>query len=194
MISAVVLAAGASTRMGQQKLLLPLDGEALVTRAVKQVAAAGFDDVLVVVGSEFEQVLVALKGLPVRHAINEDFARGMGTSFRTAVANLPDSEAAMFALADQPFVTSTEYRKVLDTYRQDKSPIVSVRYGDVMAPPHLFAREFFPELASVEHGARPVLLSHRDKTTILSFPSDLLVDVDTPEDYEEVRRRLSSGA
>lgn len=100
----------------------------------------------------------------------------------------------MFALADQPFVTSTEYRKVLDTYLEHKSPIVSVRYGDVMAPPHLFARELFPELASLEHGARPVLLSHRDKTTILRFPADLLVDVDTPEDYEEVRRRLSSGA
>jgi molybdenum cofactor cytidylyltransferase len=194
MISAVVLAAGASTRMGQQKLLLPIDGEALVKRVVKQVAGAGFDDVLVVVGSEFEQVLLALKGLPVRHAVNADFASGMGSSFRTAVANLPDSEAAMFALADQPFVTSTEYRRVLDTFRQQKSPIVSVRYGDVMAPPHLFAREFFPELAALEHGARPVLLSHRDQTTILRFPADLLVDVDTPEDYEEVRRRLSSGA
>jgi molybdenum cofactor cytidylyltransferase len=180
--------------MGQQKLLLPLDGEALVTRVVKQVAGAGFDDVLVVVGSEFEQVLQALSGLSVRHAVNADFASGMGSSFRTAVKNLPESEAAMFALADQPFVTSTEYRKVLDTYRQQKSQIVSVRYGDVMAPPHLFAREFFAELASLEHGARPVLLSHRDQTTILTFPSDLLIDVDTPEDYEEVRRRLSSGA
>ena len=180
--------------MGQQKLLLPLNGEALVRRVVNQVADAGFDEVLVVVGSAFEQVLVALKGLPVRHAVNADFASGMGSSFRTAVTNLPDSEAAMFALADQPFVTSTEYRKVLDTYLEHKSPIVSVRYGDVMAPPHLFARELFPELASLEHGARPVLLSHRDKTTILRFPADLLVDVDTPEDYEEVRRRLSSGA
>jgi molybdenum cofactor cytidylyltransferase len=193
MISAVVLAAGASTRMGRQKLLLPLGGEPLVRRVVKQVSDAGFDEVLVVVGNESEQVLAALAGLPLRHAVNADFATGMGSSFRTAVAHLPDSEAAMFALADQPFVTSVEYRKVLETYRQHHSPIVSSRYGEVMAPPHLFAREFFPELAVLEHGARPVLLSHRDKTTILMFPSDLLVDVDTPEDYEEVKRRLSSG-
>ena len=75
MVSAVVLAAGASTRMGQQKLLLPLEGDTLVRRVVNQVAGAGFDDVLVVVGSEFEQVLLALKGLPVRHAVNADFAR-----------------------------------------------------------------------------------------------------------------------
>jgi molybdenum cofactor cytidylyltransferase len=194
MVSAVVLAAGASMRMGQQKLLMPLAGEALVKRVVKYVAGAGFDDVLVVVGSEAEQVLAALAGLAIRHAVNEDFASGMGSSFRTAVTHLPDSEAAMFALADQPFVTSAEYRKVLETYREQHSPIVSVRYGEVMAPPHLFAREFFPELAALEHGARPVLLSHRDQTTILRFPPDLLVDVDTPDDYEEVSRRLSSGA
>jgi molybdenum cofactor cytidylyltransferase len=191
MVSAVVLAAGASTRMGTQKLLLPIGGQPLVRRTVMAVCDAGFDDVLVVVGSQHDLVVGALDGLPLRHAVNPDYATGMGSSFRTAVANLPDSTAAMFALADQPFITSTEYRKVLDTYVQTRSPIVSVRYGEVMAPPHLFAREFFPELAALEHGARPVLQRHGDQTTILRFPADLLIDVDTPEDYEVVKRRWS---
>ena len=82
MVTAVILAAGASTRMGRQKLLLPLDGEALIRRVVKQVSDAGFDEVLVVVGNEAEQVLDALAGLPIRHALNPDFATGMGSSFR----------------------------------------------------------------------------------------------------------------
>src|SRR5512139_913508 len=114
MISGVVLAAGASTRMGTQKLLLPFGNEALVRRAVQQVLAAGFDDVLVVLGSEHEATRAALEGLPVRHAVNLQFASGMGSSFRTAVEHLADSAAAMFALADQPFVTTREYRTVLD--------------------------------------------------------------------------------
>jgi molybdenum cofactor cytidylyltransferase len=193
MISAVVLAAGASTRMGTQKLLLPLGGEPLVRRAVRQVCDAGFDDVLVVLGSEHEQTLAALDGLAVRHAVNAAYASGMGSSFRTAVEHLPDSTAAMFALADQPFVTTTEYRSVLDTYRERQSPIVSVRYGEVMAPPHLFAREFFPALARLQHGARSLLLEHTARTVILRFAPDLLVDIDTPEDYELARSRLSSG-
>jgi len=193
MVSAVVLAAGASTRMGTQKLLLPFDGETLLRRAVRQVRAAGFDDVLVVLGSEHEATLAALDGLPVRHAINMQFASGMGSSFRTAVEHLADSDAAMFALADQPFVTTNEYRTVLDTYRQHARPIVSVRYGEVMAPPHLFEREFFPELAELQHGARSVLQRHLERTTILRFPPDLLVDIDTPEDYELAKSRLSSG-
>jgi molybdenum cofactor cytidylyltransferase len=193
MVSAVVLAAGASTRMGTQKLLLPFGGEPLVRRAVRQVCDAGFDDVLVVLGSDHEATLAALEGLPVRHAINTQFASGMGSSFRTGVEHLADSAAAMFALADQPFVTTNEYRTVLDAYRQHAPAIVSVRYGEVMAPPHLFEREFFPELARLEHGARSVLQRHLARTMVLHFPPQLLVDVDTPEDYELARSRWPAG-
>lgn len=192
-MSAVVLAAGASTRMGAQKLLLPLGGEPLVRRTVRQVCDAGFDDVLVVVGSDWENTLAALDGLPIRHAVNTEYASGMGSSFRTAVAHLGESRAAMFALADQPFVTAKEYRIVLDTYRDRTPAIVSVRYGDVMAPPHLFEREFFPELAQLQQGARPVLQRHHDRTVVLQFAPDLLLDIDTPEDYERATSRLASG-
>jgi molybdenum cofactor cytidylyltransferase len=193
MVSGVVLAAGASTRMGTQKLLLPLGGEPLVRRAVRQVCEAGFDDVLVVLGSEHADTLAALDGLQVRYAINLQFTSGMGSSFRTAVEHLADSAAAMFALADQPFVTTQEYRTVLDAYRKHAPAIVSVRYGEVMAPPHLFERELFPELAKLQHGARSVLQRHLERTVILQFPPDLLVDIDTPEDYELARSRWSSG-
>lgn len=192
MITAVVLAAGASSRMRTQKLLLPLAGEPLIRRTVRQVVAAGFDDVLVVLGYEHEKLLAALDGLGVRHAINPHYATGMGSSFRTAVESLPDSAAAMFALADQPLVSTAEYRQVLDTWRANPRGIVSVRYGDVMAPPHLFEREYFPELAALEHGARPVLLRHPDTTTILRFAPELLLDVDTPADYERARSLIES--
>lgn len=193
MVSAVVLAAGASTRMGSQKLLLPLGGEPLVRRTVRQVCDAGFDEVLVVVGHEQEKVLAALGGLPIRHALNTAFETGMGSSFRTAVEHVGDCDAAMFALGDQPFVTTKEYRSLLDTYREQTPRIVSVRYGDVTAPPHLFSRELFPELAQLTHGARSVLDRHRAGTIVLQFPSELLQDIDTPEDYELAKSRLSSG-
>ena len=186
-IHAVVLAAGASTRMGTHKLLLPLGGEAIVRRTVREICAAGFDAVLVVVGHEHEKVMAALAGLPVSSAVNTSFAAGMGSGFRTAIEQVGDADAAMFALADQPFLTAHEYRRVLETYRRGRQPIVSVRYGDVTAPPHLFARALFGELSQLEHGARPVLQRHRDEMTVLAFPPELLQDIDTPEDYERAK-------
>ena len=192
-LTGVVLAAGASSRMGTPKLLLPLGGEPLVRRTVREVCGAGFDDVLVIVGAEHEKVLAALEGLGCRHAVNPDYETGMGSSFRTAVGALGGSRAAMFALADQPFVASADYRRLLDAYRDQGGGIISVRYGEVTAPPHLFDRAYFPELAVLEHGARPVLQRHRDRTVILHFPPELLLDIDTPEDYERARLRLSAG-
>ena len=62
-----------------------------------------------------------------------------------------------------------------------------------MAPPHLFEREFFPELAAAPARRASVLQRHVDRTTVLQFPPDLLVDIDTPEDYELAKSRLSSG-
>jgi molybdenum cofactor cytidylyltransferase len=193
MVSAVVLAAGASTRMGQPKLVLPLGDEPLVRRTVRQICEAGFDDVLVIVGNEHERVRAALDGLVVRQALNAHYEIGMGSSFRTAVEHLGQSDAAMFALADQPFVTTEAYRTVLETYRQHSPAIVSVRYGDVTAPPHLFCCALFPELAQLERGARSVLEQHREQTIVLQFSPELLLDIDTPEDYERAKIRLSSG-
>lgn len=179
--------------MGTQKLVLPFGNEPLVRRAVRQVLAAGFDDVLVVLGSEHEATLAALAGLPVRHAINMQFASGMGSSFRTAVEHLPGSDAAMFALADQPFVTANEFRTVRETWEREHPGIVGSRFGEVTAPPHLFVREFFPELAALVHGARPVLQRHADRMVVVRFPADLLMDIDTPEDYERAAARWAAG-
>ncbi len=179
--------------MGTQKLVLVLDDEPLVRRTVRAVSDAGFDEVLVIVGHEHEHVLAALEGLPIRHAINPDYATGMGSSFRTAVEHLADADAAMFALADQPFVTAREYRALHEAYRAHRPAIVSVHYGGVTAPPHLFTRALFPELAALRHGARSVLERHREQTIVLEFPPELLQDVDTPEDYERAKSRLASG-
>ena len=193
MITAVVLAAGASTRMGRHKLLLPLGDEPIVRRTVRQVGEAGADDVLVIVGYAHAEVLNALEGLECRHAINQDYATGMGSSFRTAVAELGTARAALFALADQPFVRTADYRQLLDTYREQGGGIVCARYGEVTAPPHVFDREFFAELAVLEHGARPVLQRHRYRMVRVPLPPDLLLDIDTPEDYERAKARVSEA-
>ena len=82
---------------------------------------------------------------------------------------------------------------ILDTYLDHAPPIVSARYGDVTAPPHLFSRELFAELSQLEHGARPVLKRHGERTIVLPFPPEFLEDIDTPADYERAQSRVSSN-
>lgn len=194
MVSAILLAAGASTRMGQPKLLLPLGGEPMVRRAAGRLCESGYDEVLVVSGSEQARIVEALEGLPVRHVHNPDFATGMGSSFRAGVAALePEVEAAMFALADQPLLDSTHYRALLDTWRLQRPLIVGSTFGDVTAPPHLFDRSLFPELSALVHGARSILQRHAGRMVVLHLPAELLLDIDTPEDYERARTLVADG-
>jgi len=180
--------------MGSPKLLLPLGGEPIVRRTARELCDSGFDDVLVVTGSEHAGIVEAVKGLPVRHAVNPHFATGMGSSFRTGVEHLSEAcEAAMFALADQPFVTAAEYRAILDAWRLQAPLIVGSRFGEVTAPPHLFVRALYPELAALQHGARAILQRHAGQMVVLHFPADLLLDIDTPADYERAQARVAAG-
>jgi molybdenum cofactor cytidylyltransferase len=173
--------------MGRHKLVLPLGGEAIVRRTVRQVLDSGFDRVLVVVGSRHEETERALDGLAITTVLNPDFATGMGSSFRTAVEHLGESRGALFALADQVLVPAAEYRRMRTTYLEHEGGIVCARYGNVTAPPHLFDREFFPDLSVLEHGARSVLERHRDRAIVLQLDPRLLLDIDTPEEYERAR-------
>lgn len=193
MVSAVLLAAGASTRMGQPKLLLPLGGVPLVRHAARALCETGVDDVLVVTGAEHDRIAAALAGLPVRFAVNPDFASGMGSSFRTGVEHVTDSEAALFALADQPFLTPADYGRLLAIWQERAPLIVGSRFGDVTAPPHLFARALYPELAVLQHGARSVLQRHHAEMAVVAFPAELLMDIDTPEDYARAQARLAGA-
>lgn len=180
--------------MGTPKLLLPLGDEPIVRRTARQICESGYDEVVVVSGSEQARIIQALEGLPVRHAHNPAFATGMGSSFRAGVEHLgADSEAAMFALADQPFVTAAEYRALLETWRLQQPLIVGSRFGEVTAPPHLFVRALYPELATLQHGARDLLRRHASAMVVLHFPADRLLDIDTPEDYERASARVAAG-
>jgi molybdenum cofactor cytidylyltransferase len=123
--AAVVLAAGSSTRMGENKLLLALDGETVVSRAVRAAAAAGLDPIVVVLGHEPDGVRAALAGLSCRTVWNPDHARGQGTSLQAGIAEVAaktTASAAVVMLADMPFVTAPMLARVAERARQPGAP------------------------------------------------------------------------
>jgi molybdenum cofactor cytidylyltransferase len=200
-VTAVVMAAGASSRMGEHKLLLELNGESLVRRVVRQILEAkDFFEVLVVTGREPENIRAALTGLPVRFVQNDLYLEGIGTSFRAAINTLePGTDGAMFALADQVFVSSDLYQKLLETFKDaylEQPRIVAAQYptkdGLVIAPPHIFSKHFFEVIGTQGHGAKPLIEKNRDQTTLLEFPEMALFDIDEPGDLEKAKLMLNT--
>jgi molybdenum cofactor cytidylyltransferase len=185
----VVLAAGLSTRMGRNKLLLPLDGEPLVTRAVRTAVAAGLDPVLVVVGHEAARVRAAVDHLPVTAVENPDPARGMHTSLRCgfdalATAPGPPPAGAVVLLGDMPLVSPAMVRRLVERWRAAAAPLAISVYGDVVAPPILYGAALFAELRALDgHGCgKRVIRRHRAAALELAWPSWALHDLDEPGD------------
>jgi molybdenum cofactor cytidylyltransferase len=192
-IAGIVLAAGAGTRMGHSKLLVPIDGETLLRRAARRALAAGLDPVLVVVGHEAERARAEIDGLGCRAVLNPEHAKGMSTSLSAGIGAVPsESAAAVVLLADMPWVEVDMIRSVALRHAETGAPVVASRYGDALAPPTLFARSLFPELqGGVGEGrGREVVRRHAEAAAFVVWPSAALADLDVPGDLERARARL----
>lgn len=195
-VAAVVLAAGSSTRMGRNKLLLDLGGESLVRRAVRAAFSAGVDQVVVVLGHEEPRVRAELDGLPCTPVVNPDHAEGAGTSVRTGVRHVAaEADAIVVVLADMPFVTAEMIAALVQRYRETGAPVVASHYGDVQAPPTLYDQALFEELLSIpgERGAKEVVQRYESETIVVAWPESALRDIDVPADYESARAELGGG-
>jgi molybdenum cofactor cytidylyltransferase len=190
-VAAVVLAAGASTRMGQNKLLMELDGEPLVRRAVGRAVKAGLTPVIVVLGYQADRVQQALGGLEYQAVVNAAYERGVNSSLRAGIeaASESSADAAVVVLADMPFVTSAMLATLVDTYRASGAPLVISDYDGVNAPPMLYDRSLFGELATSEGQGcgKHIVKRHRHEAASASWPVDALTDLDAPEDFERVK-------
>jgi molybdenum cofactor cytidylyltransferase len=188
-VAGVVLAAGTSTRFGRNKLLLRIDGESLVRRAVRAALDAGLDPVVVVLGHEADRIRAELSGLPARDVFNPDYALGMSTSVRAGVAALPAGPAAaVVQLADMPRVTAEMLGRLVDRFVETGAGVVASDYAGVQAPPTLYARPLFPELGGMEGdaGGKGIVRRHEPDVVRVSWPAEALADVDREEDWQRM--------
>ncbi len=196
MIAGLVLAAGLSRRMGQAKLLMPVDGRAIVRHAVETVLAGGVDSVWVVTGPDVEPVEAALAGLEVQIVVNPAPEEGQAGSLRAGIAALPASvDAVLIALGDQPSLAPAIIPALLAARRTTPKLIVAPRYRDGQGNPVLFKREIFPELLRLtgDQGARPIIQKEPARVEWVELDLPMPPDVDTPDDYEKIRAKLRAG-
>lgn len=194
-VAGILLAAGAATRMGRNKLLIELAEEPLVRRAARRALEAGLGPLVVVLGHEADLARAALAGLPCTAVLNPRFPEGMNTSLSAGVAALPpEAEAAVVLLADMPFVDPEMIRAVVARWRETGAPVVASRYGEVAAPPTLYARALFPQLGggTGEGRGREVVRGQGERASFVDWPPAALADLDVAEDV--ARARASLGA
>lgn len=188
-VAAIILAAGAATRMGSLKQLLVHKGKPLVQLAIEQARGAGFSPVLVVVGAEADAVRAAIAAQPVEVVQNVSWRAGMGSSVAAGIKYLQrdgtESFAVAILLADQPLVRAEHLIRMRHLLSTQRAPIVAARYGDTLGVPALFKRNLFGLLASlpVDAGARHLLRDAGLSVTEFELP-EAAADIDTPEDFK----------
>ena len=188
-VAGIILAAGMSSRMGHNKLLLPIDGEPMVRRIVKRSIEAGLNPVLVVVGHERELTAAALDRLACQLVLNQAFKEGLTTSLQAGIRALPGHvEGALMILGDMPFVTSTMLDDLVKVFRSSALSLVQSHYDDVAAPPTLFGRDLFADLLDLpmDRCPRSVVDRYKGSTAILDWPVERLQDLDRPEDLSGI--------
>ncbi|HEX3730264.1 MAG TPA: nucleotidyltransferase family protein [Opitutaceae bacterium] len=190
----LVLAAGASTRMGSPKQLLPVGGEPLVARAAGAALASPAWPVVVVLGSGADGIRPALARLPVLAVENPAWAEGMASSIRAGLAALrqfsPSLQGVVVALCDHPAFSAAAIVRLAEAQRASGRSIAAARYGGRCGAPALFLREHFAALSRLtgEDGARAFLNAEPGRVAAVDLP-EFAVDLDTPEDY---RRYLAA--
>ncbi len=189
-VSGIVLAAGDSSRMGRNKLLLQVGGEPVVRRTVRHAIEAGLSPVVVVLGFEADKVQGALEGLSYAPARNAAFDKGINGSVQLGIAHVPaQAPAAIVVLADMPLVTGDMIAAVVERYRETGAPLVISEYDGVRAPPTLYDRSLFAEFTDAEGEGcgKRVVKRHREEAAAVKWPGTALADLDVPQDYERVK-------
>ena len=188
--AAIILAAGSSSRFGEPKQLLDYHGKAFIRAVAETALQANLSPVIAVTGAEDDEIKAALQDLPVKIIHNSDWEKGQSSSIKEAVRKLKEKiGAAIFLLADQPQVTPTVLRALVEEHQRTLKPIIAPMVEDRRANPVLFDRVTFPALLELEGdmGGRGIF-SKFSPSYILWLDSSLLLDVDTPEDYQNMTR------
>ncbi|CAN5733788.1 NTP transferase domain-containing protein [soil metagenome] len=192
-IAAVVLAAGASRRLGTPKQVLSVGGSPLLAHVLRLCVSAGFDEQVVVLGHEAAAVREALGEWPgVRFVVNEDFAAGQSTSLKTGLLALGSrARAAALFVGDQPELSRRSIDAVLEVFGSGDFDVVRPRYRGVPGHPVVAARPVWPLLlrATGDSGARAMLGGDDIRLREVELDVDPPRDIDTWEDYEAIKEK-----
>ena len=190
-ISATILAAGSSQRMGDNKLLLPFQDNTLINVVCKTIIDSYLKPVFVVTGFENKKVLESLPKSIDKIIYNEDWSRGMATSINKAISSLPNNiDGNMIVLGDMPLVTVKTINKLHQVFLNNNgNKIIYADYLGKQANPVIFPRKFFDEILHLngDKGCKKIIYKNRKSSIGVPIDSsEVIFDCDTKDDYSDL--------
>lgn len=195
----IILAAGASTRMGQSKQLLPVKGEPLLLRAINAAIHSGAQKIVVVLGANEKAHRELIGSLNVEIVSNEHWETGMGSSIKAGLRALLELnlslEGIVVLVCDQPLLTADHIRQLIVKHTESSKPIIASGYATTAGVPVFFHKSYFGRLMSLkdEQGAKMVIQENPGDVVLQPFPQGE-IDLDTPEDYNRFLQLSESRA
>lgn len=190
-VSAIVLAAGMSRRMGTPKQLLRLSGKTILQHTLENVRASNVAEIVLVLGHEAESVEKETSTDGIKLVRNPEYQQGMGTSLRTGLAALnADAKAALIVLADQPFVGPETLNQLVACHQKLNPQIVIPTYNGFRGNPVLLDRSVFAELQGLsgDVGCRAIFGNHTENIHKLAVNDiGILLDIDSQEEYQKLK-------
>lgn len=186
----LILAAGASKRMGEPKQLLPYNNTTLLLHSIKQVIDIKHSEVFIVVGAYFTAILNAIRGQKVTIIRNSKWEQGMGSSLSKGIELIKKKNqynSVLITLGDLPLLTSEHYQALIALSASSKKRIVVTNYSKVSGVPTIFHRSLFSELSALsnDEGAGSLIIKYKKETIEMTSEAPFL-DVDTKEAYQKL--------
>ncbi len=187
MVSAILLAAGESKRMGKLKQLMPLGTKTILEQTIDNLLDSRVSEVIVVVGYKAEALVEKVATRPVKIAVNPAYHQGMSTSIVTGLKLVNDkARAVMLALADQPFTDSQTINRLIDEFDSHNRGIAIPVYQGRRGHPVIFAVKYKGELLRLKGdiGGREIIEQHPDDVLEVAVNCEgICIDIDTVDSY-----------
>ena len=188
-ISAIILAAGSSSRLGRAKQLLKYKNKSFIQHLIKKLEKTGISNPIIVLGARYTRIRQHLEELDFKGTIveNINWEQGMSTSLISGIGVLEkDVDAALICLSDQPLIPISHYQSLISHFEKEQS-LVSSFYKDAPGVPALIPRKFFSEILQLQgKGGAKFILKKYQSESILITCREAELDVDTEEDYRRI--------
>jgi molybdenum cofactor cytidylyltransferase len=192
-ISAILLGAGESKRMGCDKLSLPWGRRTILDHCLQTLLRSKVKEVIVVVNERTERIIRHRSEKKVKVVMNPDYQRGMSCSIRYGIKNLsPESDGMLIALGDQPLLKAQTINVLLEAFEREDSKIIIPSFKGRKGHPVIFPRTYKEKLLRLrgDEGGKSIIMKHPEKVCIVPVKSPGVIrDIDTWEDYRNLTRK-----